>query len=278
MLVNEMCSRWIRQRRMAIKPRTIEHYTSLYNHYLVDKDWDTSESETADKISDLIYSVWLEHPRTAQALYIILKSALKRAGIMEDVPRPNYVAPRVTAWTDDQMQSYVKALNGPSYIPLLLMLYAGLRRGEAAGLCWEDIDLEKQMIHITKQKQRINGTVRISEPKTARSTRMIPIPDCISDTIMIYRSTGPIWPYTPEALSAAHRRTCDRANITPCGSHMLRHSYATSISRHGGAITAIQSCLGHAHYNTTADIYAPADLALCQQAVNLIPGPRLPDS
>jgi integrase len=54
-----------------------------------------------------------------------------------------------------------------------VMLTTGMRRGEAIGLRWEDVDLKKGVISVRQQVQRINGELKATEVKTERSRRSI---------------------------------------------------------------------------------------------------------
>ena len=57
----------------------------------------------------------------------------------------------------------------------MLMLFAGLRRGEAIALRWEDIDREAGVIHITKAVHFEGNRPVVGPPKTASSVRDVPI-------------------------------------------------------------------------------------------------------
>ena len=53
---------------------------------------------------------------------------------------------------------------------------AQLRRGEAAGLLWEDVDFERGLIVVRRQgQQRRGGGFDLAEPKTPKSTRVLPM-------------------------------------------------------------------------------------------------------
>jgi integrase len=54
-----------------------------------------------------------------------------------------------------------------------VMLTTGMRRGEALGLRWEDVDLKKGVISVRQQLQRVNGQLKATEVKTERSRRSI---------------------------------------------------------------------------------------------------------
>ena len=56
-------------------------------------------------------------------------------------------------------------------------LALGLRRGEALGLGWDDVDLDEGTLRVRVALQRIDGKLQLVEPKTMRSRRRIP---CLS--------------------------------------------------------------------------------------------------
>lgn len=56
---------------------------------------------------------------------------------------------------------------------IMIMLWAGLRKGEAAALRWEDIDLEKGIIHVSRSLDYQHDTMK--ETKTEAGVRDVPI-------------------------------------------------------------------------------------------------------
>ena len=46
------------------------------------------------------------------------------------------------------------------------MLYLGLRPGEAAGLAWDDVDFDGDVIHVRRARKRIDGRIAIGSTKT----------------------------------------------------------------------------------------------------------------
>lgn len=63
----------------------------------------------------------------------------------------------------------------------MIMMYAGLRRGELIPLTWNDIDLKRKTIRINKAVEMINGKPRIKSPKTQAGNRTIDIPQRLVD-------------------------------------------------------------------------------------------------
>jgi integrase len=56
-------------------------------------------------------------------------------------------------------------------------LALGLRQGEALGLRWEDVDLDARLLCVRRALQRRRGGgLILTEPKTLRSMRTIPLP------------------------------------------------------------------------------------------------------
>ena len=51
-----------------------------------------------------------------------------------------------------------------------------LRKGELVALLWSDLDLENQTLTVSKSAGRINGEVKVTQPKTANSVRTICLP------------------------------------------------------------------------------------------------------
>ena len=59
-----------------------------------------------------------------------------------------------------------------------LELTTGLRRGELLALQWTDLDVENMTISVSKQVNRINGELVVSQPKTPNSIRPSPVLSC----------------------------------------------------------------------------------------------------
>ena len=57
----------------------------------------------------------------------------------------------------------------------MLIAATGLRTGEALALRWQDVDLDAGMLTVRGTVGRIGGRLVVSEPKTDRSRRVVPL-------------------------------------------------------------------------------------------------------
>ena len=85
---------------------------------------------------------------------------------------PSIVAP----WASAEALAFLSAASDdPLYPAFVLLLLCGMRRGEALGLRWADIDFDGQMIHVRQQIQRVQGQLQIGPVKTRAGNRDLPL-------------------------------------------------------------------------------------------------------
>src|SRR5215472_4711238 len=128
-------------------------------------------------------------PRTVQLSLVILRRALGQA--VKDALIGRNVAklvdgPRVERFdaqtlSPDQARAFLDAASSERLEALYTAALAvGLRMGEALGLRWQDIDLERRTLVVNRILERIGrgdgSTLRFVEPKTSRSRRTVNLP------------------------------------------------------------------------------------------------------
>lgn len=190
-----------------------------------------------------------------------------------------------TALTADQSKRLLDAVsNTRAYLFCLIALQTGMRRGEICGLMWEDIDLDKQIIHVRHNAVFTSSQTVVSEAlKTSAAVRDIPIPPTLLDTLKGLKSSGgsPFVlhmnngkPLSQSSFSnlwdMVRRRTVDDPaelgtkatnskmvrsldfHVTP---HLLRHTYITRLFESGLDIKEIQYLAGHTTVDMTLRVY-----------------------
>jgi len=82
--------------------------------------------------------------------------------------------PPVAVWTTAQTRRFLKTAAAHRLFPAYqLIALRGLRRGEACGLRWADLDLEAGLAYITRQIQHVAGKLTVCPLKTEASRRAV---------------------------------------------------------------------------------------------------------
>jgi site-specific recombinase XerD len=150
---------------------------------------------------------------------------------------------------------------------LLLLARLGLRAGDIAHLRLRDIDWRRAWLHVWG--------------KSRRETRL-PLSQEVGQAIVTYLQHGRLRPTSDAlfvrcraplsaldssgAVTAIVARALRRAGVTRPSrgaAHLLRHSVATSMLRHGASLQEIGVLLRHRSIETT-QIYAKVDVAALQ--------------
>jgi integrase len=99
------------------------------------------------------------------------------AGLVDRVPGK---ARKFDTFTTDQVQTVLRGIAGDRNRHAWHLALAGLRRGEIAGLRWDDVDLGKQTVRTGKTRVDVGGrALDQDEPKTASAGRVLPLPDAL---------------------------------------------------------------------------------------------------
>ncbi len=157
-----------------------------------------------------------------------------------------------------------------------LIALRGLRRGEAAGLRWSDVDLDAGTLTVAQQRIAYGRTVHVGSPKTAASRRTIALDRVTVRLLRGHRrrqqaerdAAGDRWhdsgyvftapdgsPLHPDWLTRRFRRLVTLSGLPPIRLHDLRHGAASLALAAGADLKTAQALLGHASIVLTADTY-----------------------
>ena len=163
-----------------------------------------------------------------------------------------------------------------------LILATGLRRGEACGLKWGDINWRKRTIHVQRGVVKLSHQESITkDPKTASGDRMVYLSkemcqllkawrkecewdreqtanETVDDDDYLFRQPNGK-PMCPSTFTYRFKLIL-KANNLPLdlSVHSLRHTNASLLIAQGVDVRTVASLLGHAQASTTLDIYAHA--------------------
>jgi integrase len=151
-------------------------------------------------------------------------------------------------------------LTRPELHPLFaLLVYTGVRRGEALGLRWSDVDLERRMITV---RRSYDGQTKSSKQRT------VPLPRALAAILKAYRLADPwqgelCFPNRDGEMFSRSAKVEDlfhdaltRAGLPRIRVHDLRHVFASHFVMSGGDIFTLQRILGHSTPQLTSDTYA----------------------
>lgn len=164
---------------------------------------------------------------------------------------------------------------------IMLSLYAGLRIGEVCALSWEDIDLEKNIIHVRHTISRIRndtGAPRrtrliIDTPKTSSSVRDIPISSVLLTYLFKMKKldfsgfvlSGTSTFMSPRTYEYRFHKFLERCGIRQINYHMLRHTFATRCIEAGVDVKSLSEMLGHANVGITLNTYVHSSMDMKRQ-------------
>lgn len=272
MLLSELVAEWIAARSIHLAPSTISGYRTLFRLYIQQTrvgGMSISELDGSDIIELLAPLISRGCTRQAQLLQVLVSAALKQAvarrlicwSPMDEVDRVRHCS-HMSAWlTVDQAQTLLKTSaesNDPYYVAWLLMLCCGLRRGEMLALRWSDIDEPRQLLHIERQRIDVDGKSLVTRPKSAMSVRDIPLDTELLSVLRLlpHKTPGIMDGVTRTMLADGLDRALQRAQLPRVTLHGLRHTMAAVAVEDGVSVRVLQTLMGHAHYQTTAEIYA----------------------
>ena len=208
-----------------------------------------------------------------------VKGALKffMSGIQQDKKKVKTLTPSQQQELTDYVLSEKKCKD--IYPLVIILLWTGMRIGEAGALTWDDIDLENGYIDITKTLAYVNNKLTMhNTPKTSSSIRKIPmLPivkemflkqkalnkktdvtiDGYSNFVFVTKRKQPMSASTFDTRLNIIVNDCNKAggNLPHISAHMLRHSFATRMCENSVNMKVVQSTLGHSSIDITYNVY-----------------------
>jgi len=294
MTVAAFLARWMNHMRTVVSPRTLEVYGETVARITPHIGAIPLLKLRPDEIAGT-YAAALERgrrtgggglsPRSVHMMHRLLVQSLKQAvkwqllarNPCDAVSPPRVERKQMRVLDADTAAAFMEAARGRAlFMPIVLGVLCGLRRGEVAALRWRNVALDAGRLSIVASVEQTNGGhLRLKPPKSGRS-RTVALPALAIEELRRYRliqaeellrlgirqsddshvCLQPNYqPWAPRSLSSIFGKFIKAASLPRIRLHDLRHSHATHLLMANVHPKIVQERLGHANIATTMDLY-----------------------
>jgi integrase len=287
--------RWIEHMRGQVSPRSHETYADIVHHRIVPLLGGTiltklrpahiSEAYAKALASGRRKSSGGLSARTVTQVHRVLRQALQQAVQWQLLVRnpTDFVRPpkverqQMSVYNADTTAQLIETARPYGvFIPILLGVLCGLRRGEITALRWRSIDLETGQLSIVASTEQTKAGCREKETKSGRC-RTVALPTMLveelrrhriqqaqellkigvrvtADHHVVMQAEG--GPLQPVGLTHAFTAFLAQHGLKRVRLHDLRHSHATHMLLAGIHPKIASERLGHSKVAITLDLYS----------------------
>ena len=174
------------------------------------------------------------HNNLRKALGAAVKAQLIPRNPADLVDPPKVDRYEANTLTPEQAQKLIAASAGTEiHLPVLLALTLGLRRGEALGLQWADVDPTAKTVTVRHSASFSKGGFQLGATKTKNSRRTLMVPEILQDALEIALVRQAQEAEQFGAGYNPHDLVCCRLDGSPLTSGVLHHQYHALLSRLG---------------------------------------------
>lgn len=302
MTVEDLLAKWI-EGRTDLAPKTFKRHKEIIDLHLIpalghiklDKlqplhlqdyyDTALKSGRIGRKYADnpgLSASTVLQHHRVLHAaLNQAMEWGLLARNVSDAVRKPKKTDPVNFEPSLEMIFEVLEALRGDIiYIPTVLALNTGVRRGEVLGFRWKDYNEKTGVIRVIQTLQRVKGEgLKFLPPKTKGSKRIIELPNNVILLLEQHKARQDIirmslgdtyqdqdliccWddgrPIDPDIVTKHFEKVTEKLGYPDFRFHDLRHAHATFLLAEGVDFKTMQARLGHATAAFMLDRYSHA--------------------
>lgn len=286
---------WLEHVRTRVSPRTHERYAEIARKNLVPELGAINLNKlTPIQISELYAKLLSEgrrngmgglSPRSVHHCHRILKQALQQAVRWQMLARnpadaadpPKVRSKPMRTYDIPQTAALLDAARGRRiFVPAMLAVLCGLRRGEIAALRWRHVELVAGQLAVIESAEQTRAGVRYKEPKNGRA-RTVALPMLVVTELRAHRARqaeellklGKRFddsdfvvaqadgsPLRPHSLGQEWTRFVITTDLPRIRFHDLRHAHATHLLASGVHPKVASERLGHSKIGITLDLYS----------------------
>jgi integrase len=309
--VGDFLGKWLQaSAKSTVSGKTFERYSEIVNRRWIPAVGSIPLLKLTPLRIQACYSEWLSDGRldgkkgglSAQTVlhhHRVLREALNQAVRWQLMPRnpadavdpPKPQRKEMKALDATQMAWLLAVARGTRfYVPVLLSMTTGMRRGEFLALRWSDVDLVSATVTVNRSIEQTNDGVKFKSTKGKRG-RLVILPSIVVEVLNDHKVTqeaqkrllgcgytdlglicakedGNIW--KPDTMTSDFGDLTDRAGLTGVRLHDMRHSHATQLLLQGVNPKIVSERLGHSTVGITLDIYSHILPGMQEQAATKI--------
>lgn len=212
--------------------------------------------------------------------------------------RPRHVSDETVAarlpsrpeWTPQQLRTFLDGVaQHRLYAAYLLLATTGMRRGEALGLRWRDVDLPAGQVTIRQTVITLNHQPILGTPKTAKGRRTVATVTALrehrkrqaAERLAMgagFKDLGLVFcrvdggPLHPERFTRSFSDRSRQLGLPRIRLDDLRHGWATMALQAGVHRKVVRERLGHANISITLDVYSHVTEGLHSDAAQKVAG------
>jgi integrase len=300
--------RWIEHMQGQVAPRSLERYTELARKNLTPLLGGLALAKLQPAHISAAYAKALTSgrrdgkgglsARTVTHMHRVLREALQQAvrwqllarNPADAVKPPKVERQQMSVLDTDATAELIEAARETSlFMPIMLGVRCGLRRGEVVALRWRNVDLERGQISVVASAEQTDHGVREKETKNGKGRTIVlsgtEIEELCSHRVrqaqgllalgvrltddhhVVTRADGQ--PLQPRSLTHAFVKFA-RQNGFQIRLHDLRHSHATHMLASGVHPKIAQERLGHSSVGITLDLYSHVLPGMQAEAVSKV--------
>lgn len=290
--VAELLDTWLADKAGTVTSNTVADYRSAINKHLNPALGTVPIRKLTAATLQAQYATWRDaglSPRMIRGAHMRLNQAFDHAvrlklvlhNPVKDTTPPKLPRTGFDHWNADESRRFLDAAQFDTYAPLWdVLLREGLRRGEALGLRWRDVNWNQGTVHIQQSvihdKANRGGILIQPRTKTRAGARTVRL---TGETIAALKAHRLRW--TERQLAASQWRDTDLIFCTRTGGpvnpaniarnfnaitkaaglrrikvHELRHTAASLMLLAGVPAKVVSERLGHASIGITLDTYS----------------------
>lgn len=291
--VAELLTDWLTSKAATLTPNSRVDYETAIRRHIAPAFGTVAAQKLTPAAVQARYAAWQAagmSPRMVHRCHLVLSQALAQAvrfgiltrNVCADLELPTLARSKPAVWSPEELAAFLDVAARDPMAPLWFLLgLEGMRRGEALGLRWGDVNWERSAVHISQtvipDKANRGAAVIRSRTKTSAGARSVKLtPDTLAVLIehrdrqrFQRQAAGDAWhdhdlivctatgtPVNPNNVTRSYNRLVMLAGVPRIRVHDLRHTAATLLLRGGTSAKIVSERLGHATVSITLDLYS----------------------